>query len=119
VNFRPYQSTLRCLRPVLGDFSPLLVDGLGSLPCCGGDLIGQRGLERFGERASDVLGVVDVDLLEDGLVELSPDDVGGFEVGGVPVGGECGSFGEVGFGLAELDVDGLEAGFGSVELPAG
>jgi hypothetical protein len=50
-----------------------------------------------------VVGVVDVDLLEDGLVELAPDDGRGLEVGGVPVGGEGECFVEVGFGSVELD----------------
>ena len=63
-----------------------------------------------------MLGVVYVNLLKDCLVELSPDDCGGFEVGGVPVGGEVEGLCEVGIGLVEIDVDGLEADLCSFEL---
>ena len=52
---------------------PILVDDLGPFSGGGGDLVGQERLEGFGEFASDVVGVVDVDLLEDRLVELNPD----------------------------------------------
>jgi len=64
-----------------------------------------------------VLGVVDVDLLEDRLVELLADLGLGVQVGGVPVGGECERLGEVGFGLVELDGDRLQAAFGFFDLP--
>ena len=82
------------LRSVLGDLSPHPVDDLGPSPGGGGDLGGQQRLERLSERTCDVLGVVDEDLLEDGLVELSPDTVGGE--------GECFR-------------DSIGAGFGSFE----
>jgi len=78
---------------------------------CEGDLVRQQRLEWLGEFTPDLLGVVYVNLLKDCLVELSPDDCGGFEVGGMPVGGEVEGLCEVGIGLVELDVDSLEAGF--------
>jgi len=63
-----------------------------------------------------VLGVVDVDPLEDGLVELPADDRDCFEVGGVPVGGEGERFGAIRFGMVELDVDSPRTAAGSLEL---
>ena len=48
----------------------LFVDDLGPFSSGGCGLVGQERLEGFGEFASDVLAVVDEDLLEDGLVEL-------------------------------------------------
>ena len=93
-----------------------MVEDLGSFSGGGGDLVGEQRLEGLGEFASEVLGVVDVDLLEDRLVELPADDRCGFEVGGVPVGGEGEGFSEVGFGPVELDVDCSQTAFGSFEL---
>ena len=58
--------------------------------------------------------VVDVDLLEYGLVELASDEWICFEVGGVPVGSGFEYLGHVRFGLIELDIDGLQTFLGVV-----
>lgn len=73
--------------PFVGDLVPFGVDGLGSCSCGSGDFFAEEGLEWFGQFAADVVGVVDVDLLEYGLVELASDEWACFEVCGVPAHG--------------------------------
>ena len=63
-------------------------------------------------------GVVDIDLLEDGLVELAANGCACVEVGAVPVGSDLERPFEVGGDCRVFGVDPGEALFGCLELSA-
>ena len=70
----------------------------------------------MGELGADFVVVGDVDLFEDGLVELAPDCGCGVEVGVLPVGCELDGLLEVGLDGVVVVGDGVEAGLGGGDL---
>ena len=74
LNARSDKTTSRFRRPILGDFSPLLVDSRGAFTSDDGDYFRQQCLKGLLHLTGHVLGVVDVDLLEDDLIGLSADN---------------------------------------------
>lgn len=110
--------------PFVAELSPESVDLVVVGPCllgCSelggdGDLLAEERFERFGELARDLVGVVDPELLEDGLVELSTQRRAGCEVGAFPVDGEVDGSGEVRLDRLEADVDRCQSLFGCGQL---